>query len=180
MINDNGYIVEELIGRKAFEQLMAKYRPDSKLKIRYTDARFSPYDAAWDYVTNDGKKRTVLVEIKVRHDTYSNYILEHKKFLGMDKIAFATKQFRKDVTLLYVNFCPEATYIWDISKANEKHTLASMWATVKNQRTNRYEDVEKQVYNLPTSEAHKYKFIIDKQAIREELRNDPTHDSHTF
>jgi len=180
MKNGKGFIVDELIGRKAFEQLMAKYRPDSKLEIRYTDARFSPYDAAWDYVTKDGTKRTVLVEIKVRNATYSDYILEHAKFLGMDKIAFATKKFRKDVTLLYVNFCPEATYIWDISKANEKHTLTSIWARKTTRGANTYEDVEKRVFNLPTSEAQKYKFIIDKQAIREELSNDPAHNDITF
>lgn len=112
MQNNNDYQMREWLGRTALKDLQEKELFPKKYNIKYTADYFCVYDA----YTIGNNDKPILIEIKVRDDKYGDYMLEYNKCRDLCDIA-RNNLFLKEneMTFLYINFCPEATYIWNIN-----------------------------------------------------------------
>lgn len=160
----SGYEISELVGRKAFTELMGEFHPERVNLIKHTNYEFESFDTHM-VIKSKGKELNVLVEIKTRNKTFSDYILEEKKQKGM--IRYCKENKLKNVVLLYVNFCPEGTYIWNITNVSKynKKTIYCNRNTVRST----YDKVSKTVYKVKPTDGTSYKYIIDLKRLTKEL-----------
>lgn len=108
----NDYQFREWLGRTALKDLQEKELFPKKYTITYTGDYYCAYDA-WIKIDNT---KTVFIEIKVRDETYGEYVLEYKKCKSLYYIAKDLFLNDKEATFIYVNFCKNATYIWNINE----------------------------------------------------------------
>lgn len=162
--------IRELIGRKAFDEVYGSHC--SNIKIEYTDYKFETYDAFFSFTNSNGKKKYVVIEIKVRSADYSSYIFEEKKSVSMNKVYKELGVDKDDVKLLYVNFTPSAAYIYDVTNIDSKYSTSTLKCN-KNTVYSTSDKVSKEVYYLPTSDAiKKVDYCIDVANLREEILKD--------
>tara|TARA_R110000850_G_scaffold53256_5_gene127877 strand:- start:1651 stop:2133 length:483 start_codon:yes stop_codon:yes gene_type:complete len=152
------YDIQEDLGRKAFSQLIKNTVKDVP-EIKYEQDPYSIFDASFTYKNAQNITKYVFVEIKVRSRKFNEYILESKKFNAMHNIYKSKNIKKEDVSLLYVNFCPDGSFIWDMDEIESKYTLQDSIFN-RNTTESRYNKTQKQVYYLKTSDAIKYNFII--------------------
>jgi len=145
------------------KEALLQMLPTTNLKF---SSRYAPFDA---YIVT--KDKIFLIEMKVRYATYPDYLLEAKKLKGL---LAARKKINKDtgkkVVLLYLNFTPKGTYIWDLDRAINGLKESTVSA---NRYTAKVSNTElKSCYYLPTNKAHrKYKYIFNKEEIVKSILN---------
>ena len=114
------YEKREWLGREALKELKQLYPNIFKYNIEFTPGRYDDYDAYYFIVDKDNKfKKYVWIEIKVRQTTYSEYFLEREKLKRMEAQRDRLYINKDEVIFLYLNFCPEGTYCWNITNIDD-------------------------------------------------------------
>ena len=108
----NDYQFREWLGRTALKDLQIKDLFPKKYNISYTGDYYCVYDA----YTKGNNDKPILIEIKVRDRQYDDYMLEYNKCRDLCDIARNNLYLKEnEMTFLYVCFCIEGTYIWNIN-----------------------------------------------------------------
>jgi hypothetical protein len=117
--------LNEDIGRAALLDMFQKKGVD--LDIKFTTNDWDSYDASWIYTNSCGQVRTAIVEIKIRYATYRDYILQPSKRQGMEDHAIRDGHHDMSTTsFFYINFCPEGSYLWDITNVDAGRAKKTM------------------------------------------------------
>lgn len=101
------FIRREMMGRKALLNLQQENPDKLKWPLMFNPDPYGPYDAY--YFTDD---KLVWIEIKIRDKEYDTWLLEKSKLNNMinESVRLGVKP-----VFLYLNFTPNATYIWNIT-----------------------------------------------------------------
>ena len=110
-----------------------------------------------------------IIEVKYRDSEYETLMLEkkkHKALLNDLKKAEQFKGVEEDIAILYINFCPSGTYIFNLSSDKLIDFLKDNKnkATVKQVRTTFIADdakIDKDIYYLPKSLAKHYPLVVE-------------------
>lgn len=160
----NDFEKREFLGRKALLELQDKYPNILKYKIEFTTDTYATYDAFYhiiDIETHSIKKR-VLIEIKIRDRSFPEYILETKKLNSLKKIRTDLGFNENEMSILYINFCPNETIIWNIDKINNNIIVSEYNKATSTSRTNK---INKSVIMLLPSEGKQLDYILDEKKI---------------
>lgn len=106
------------------------------------------YDLSICYNNDKNEYLRVYIEVKVRFNQYEDYFLQKDK---IDSIEKAAKFIGGKYLILYVNYCLDGTYIWDLrdmSKFKLDKRSCKKYTSVSNVTY-----VDKKVYMLPKTEA---------------------------
>ncbi len=166
--NKDDYQMREWLGRTALKDLQLKGLFPKKFDITYTGDYYCVYDA---YTKGDNDK-SILIEIKVRDNQYDNYILEYNKCRDLCAIAKTNLYLKEnEITFLYICFCPEACYIWNINHYVFNYDQIE-WDNDKkfNKSTckSRDDKINKDHIMLETSNSKKINYKICKNRLIEE------------
>lgn len=160
----NDFEKREFIGRESLRELQKLYSNLFKYQLHFTTDTYAAYDAFYhiiDTETHSIKKR-VLIEIKIRDRQFPEYILETKKLNSLKKIRKDLGFNEDEMSILYINFCPNETIVWDIDKINnEVKTLVANKAT----SISRDEKINKSVIYLQPSEGKQLNYIYNEKEI---------------
>lgn len=166
MQNNNDYNFREWLGRTAFKDLQLKGLLPKKWELKFTADYYSYYDSYFQL----GNKN-VFVEIKVRDKTYGDYVLERNKCKNLNSV-YTNLYLRQDeVKFLYVNFCVEGTYLWDIDNYVFNYDKIKWGNKEMNKATSssRTDKVDKSCVMLKPSDGKTIDYKINKnQLIKEE------------
>ena len=137
--------------------------------IQFTTDTYSAYDAFYfiiDDVTHNIKKR-VYIELKIRNRVFDSYLLESKKMNSLLKIRKDMYFTEDEATILYINFCPNETIIYNIDKVKNLPTekLIANKCTV-NSKTDK---IEKTVIMLKPTDGKQIEYIINENEIIKRL-----------
>lgn len=159
----NKFDEEEYFGRQGLNELKELYPNYFKYELHFTTDSYSTYDAYWVILDeNLSIKKRVIVEIKQRTEDYPEFILESKKYNALLKYRqdlFLTKD---EMKILYINFTPSKTIIWDIDNVKiEIKTLKANKTTVDS-RTNK---INKGVIYLTTESGKVLPYILNRDNI---------------
>jgi lipopolysaccharide export LptBFGC system permease protein LptF len=112
-----------------------------------------PYDVMLYEVRDNKIINRIYIEIKIRDKSWDEYIFEKDKYNRLTKRC-------KNGKILYLNFTPKGTYIWNTNVVKNLNTTTSLMnkATMKN-RDNK---IEKEVWYLSTEYAKKSNYINEK------------------
>lgn len=162
MFQDN-FEREEFIARKALLELKELYPNYFKYDIKFTEDKFSEYDAYY-FVEKDGIiTKRVLIELKIRKTIFPDYILESKKLNSLLDIREELYLNEEELGLLYINFCPNETIIWNIDSVKE--TKKSKIHANKATSLSRTDKKDKSVLMLKPEEGIQLKYIINEEEI---------------
>lgn len=171
-------IKEYTISREEFDSLdqFQKYEVYGRLALRnivisddiVVTEEFAPYDAYKDSVI-DGKRIRYLIEIKIRNGSYPDYMLDSAKLSSMraEKAKLLNSKEFDQVLLLYVNFTPSGSYIWDIEKNIAGKTPGSDY--LRRTTAAPSSSVMKRIYYLQVTKATKYPYVIDIENLTSNL-----------
>ena len=161
------YEKREWLSRESLKQLKELYPEFFKYDIQFTSGQYDDYDAFYFIYDNDGKfKKYVWIELKMRDKTFNEYILEKEKLDRINKHRERLYIDKEQVVILYINFCPEGTYCWNISNiddGNWEKLLAN-----KSTSNNRTDKEMKKVKYLKPSESKQFDYILNERQL---LRN---------
>jgi hypothetical protein len=164
MIFTNDFEKREFIGRESLKELQKLYSNLFKYPLHFTTDTYSAYDAFYhiiDTETHSIKKR-VLIEIKIRDRQFPEYIIETKKLNSLEKIRKDLGFTKDEMSILYINFCPNETIVWDIDKINnDVKTLVANKAT----SISRNEKINKSVIYLQPIEGKRLNYIYNENSI---------------
>ena len=120
MLFIDDYEKREWLGRQALKELKSLYPDTFKYNIEFTTGKYDDYDAFYIILDKDNKlSKYVWIEIKVRQTTYTDYFLEKEKLDRMEAQRERLYLKKDEVIFLYLNFCPEGTYCWNISNIDD-------------------------------------------------------------
>jgi hypothetical protein len=164
----NDFEKNEVIAREALLELNKKYNLFTG-DIHFTTDTYSAYDAFYfiiDDVTHNIKKR-VYIELKIRSRIFDSYLLESKKMNSLLKIRKDMYFTEDEATILYINFCPNETIIYNIDKVKNLPTekLIANKCTV-NSKTDK---IEKTVIMLKPTDGKQIEYIINENEIIKRL-----------
>lgn len=120
---ENEFQKNEEVARYALKEMNEKYKLFNG-DIQFTSDVYSAYDAFYfiiDDVTHNIKKR-VYIELKIRNRVFDSYLLETKKMNSLLKIRKDMYFTEDEATILYINFCPNETIIYNIDKVKNLPT----------------------------------------------------------
>ena len=120
---ENEFQKNEEVARYALKEMNEKYKLFNG-DIQFTSDVYSAYDAFYfiiDDVTHNIKKR-VYIELKIRNRVFDSYLLETKKMNSLLKIREDMYFTEDEATILYINFCPNETIIYNIDKVKNLPT----------------------------------------------------------
>lgn len=160
----NEFEKREYLGREALKELKKIYPNLFKYDIHFTTDTYASYDAFYhiiDSETHSIKKR-VLIEIKIRDREFPEYILETKKLNSLKKIRKDLGFNEDEMSILYINFCPNETIIWNIDKINNDIVTNEYNKATSISRTNK---INKDVIMLKPSEGKQLNYILDEKLI---------------
>lgn len=162
----NDYEKREWLGREALKDLQTLNTDFFKYKINFTTGQYDDYDAFYFIYDTDNKfKKYVWIEIKVRDKTFPDYILEKEKLDRMIKQRERLYLKKEEVVFLYINFCPEGTYCWNITEMDDNE-----WERMemnKSTSNNRIEKENKLVKLLDIDRSKQFDYILnEKQLLR--------------
>lgn len=123
------------------------------------------YDVLLFKIDNGYITKRVFVEIKVREVVYDEYFLETKKYNSIKRLCEKELYLNKeDYKILYVNFTPTGTYIWDTDIVNELTvSKQEMNKATMNSRDNK---ITKTKYDLPINKAKRYGYVWDEGQLK--------------
>lgn len=114
------YEKREWLGRQALKELRSLYPDTFKYNIEFTSGKYDDYDAFYFILDKDNKlSKYVWIEIKVRKGTFTSYFLEKEKLDRMEAQRERLYLNKDEVIFLYLNFCPEGTYCWNITNIDD-------------------------------------------------------------
>lgn len=123
------------------------------------------YDVMLYKIENGSITKRVFIEIKVRNVIYDEYFMETKKYNSIKKLCEKELYLNEDeYKILYVNFTPTGTYIWDTSIL--KDIKVSKVEMNKATMDSRSDKVNKSKYDLPISKAKRYNYIWDEGQLK--------------
>ena len=162
----------EEVARYALKEMNEKYKLFNG-DIQFTSDVYSAYDAFYfiiDDVTHNIKKR-VYIELKIRNRVFDSYLLETKKMNSLLKIRKDMYFTEDEATILYINFCPNETIIYNIDKVKNLPTekLIANKCTV-NSKTDK---IEKTVIMLKPTDGKQIEYIINENEIIKKMEKDP-------
>jgi len=162
----NDYEKREWLGREALKTLQSLNPDFFKYELKFTSGQYDDYDAFYFIYDSDNKfKKYVWIEIKVRDRTFPEYILEKEKLDRMTKQRDKLYLKKEEVVFLYLNFCPEATYCWNITDMDDDN-----WERMemnKSTSNNRVDKENKLVKLLDTKRSKQFEYILnEKQLLR--------------
>ena len=162
----------EEVARYALKEMNEKYKLFTG-DIQFTSDVYSAYDAFYfiiDDVTHNIKKR-VYIELKIRNRVFDSYLLETKKMNSLLKIRKDMYFTEDEATILYINFCPNETIIYNIDKVKNLPTekLIANKCTV-NSKTDK---IEKTVIMLKPTDGKQIEYIINENEIIKKMEKDP-------
>lgn len=110
-----------------------------------------------------------IIEVKYRDTEYETLILEKKRYNELFKTLKQAEQCKapsEDITVLYINFTPSGTYIFNLcSNSNQKFLNDKL--NLKTEKLVQYtfetdkKEINKKLYYLPKHLAKHFKFVID-------------------
>lgn len=158
------YEKREWIARKGLDSLKEIHPNLFKYRIFHTSDRYSAFDSYFFIIDENGSiKKRVWIEMKIRDRSFSNYILEKKKVVRL--IEEREKSFlnKEDVLFLYLNYTPDATYLWNITDIDIDNTSRMrMNRATSDSRTDK---VDKNIILLEPSDAKALKYVLDPEGI---------------
>lgn len=118
-----------------------------------------------------------IIEAKVRTQHYDQLIFEKAKMNTLKKYKrqydkyFKTNFSDKTIGILYVNFTPQASYIFDICTIEENNLLPKLTKKEMNKVTvaSREDKINKQIYLLNLDLGIKYKYIFNEEEYTNSL-----------
>jgi len=181
--SNNNFIEASKRERFAFKQFIEKYKlfKEDDYSIYLTpEYGYDKYDALIQKFNNDSYicEKRYITEFKIRmFDNKSNstlrkcreegFIFETKKYNGLVKISKLDPDKNE---ILYINFLPDSTIIWNISLLEKKGLL---------KKTNKYMNVatmksrsdkkDKKIYLLKEEWGKKYNYIFDERSYQAHL-----------
>lgn len=164
----NQYLINEKIGRNAFLDVMKEYNPDQVVTIEFAEDDYAVWDAKMR--TEDrrsGKMTDVLIEIKVRNRAYSTMVLEKKKLDNL--LQYAEDNDLENVKILYVNICPENTYMFNVTTLDTRLTAVEGYYNKNTVRSNA--KVVKKMYYIPLPTGKKYPYVLDRKEMLDRIHN---------
>lgn len=161
----NDFQKEEYYARQGLLILQELYPNTFKYKIEFTPGEYDPYDALFFIIDTETQSiiKRVWIELKIRKTTYDSYLLETKKMNSLIRLRKAMYYKEEDVTLLYINFTPNETIIYNLDKVKNIPTQKKVMnkCTVLS-RTNK---VEKDVIMLKPEDGKILNYILDEKEI---------------
>lgn len=160
----NDFEKREFLGREALRELKVLYPNLFKYDLHFTTDTYAAYDAFYHIIDSNTHSITkrVLIEIKIRDRQFPEYILETKKLNSLKKIRKDLGFNGKEMSILYINFCPNETIIWNIDKINNDiKTNEYNKATA----VSRKDKISKDVIELKPSEGKQINYILNENKI---------------
>ena len=163
----NNYEKSSFSERAAFKNFIKLYNGFKNWEILLT-----PYDGydCYDvllYKIKDGIiTNRMFIEIKIRDCIYDTYFLETKKLNSIKKLCESELYFTDDeYKILYLNFTPQGTFIWDCSVIEKENIKVSKQMMNKATMSSRTKKVNKSKYDLPISLAKRWDYIWDEKQL---------------
>jgi hypothetical protein len=168
MYFESDYDKREFLGREALIELKNKYPKIFPFPIFFATDKFSPYDACFIKTDDHGTiLQRVKIEIKIRDRVFPDYILEPRKLKSIRKNCDYLND--DEVTILYLNFTPENTIIWNITDMDSQDSTKLMAnKATSDSRTNK---VNKDVIMLNPEDGIRLNYIIDPEKIIREHKS---------
>lgn len=161
----NNFQKEEFYARQGLLILQELYPNSFKYKIEFTTGEYDPYDAMFFIIDNETQSivKRVWIELKIRKTTFDTYLLETKKMNSLLKLRKDMFFTENEVSLLYINFTPNETIIYNLDKVKELPTEKRVMnkCTVVS-RTNK---VEKSVIMLRPEDGKVLNYILNENEI---------------
>lgn len=160
----NDFEKKEFLGREALKELQKLYPNLFKYELHFTTDTYAAYDVFYhiiDSETHSIKKR-VLIEIKIRDREFPEYIIETKKLNSLKKIRKDLCFNEDEMSILYINFCPNETIIWNIDKINNDIVTNEYNKATSVSRTHK---INKDVIMLKPSEGKQLDYVLNEYKI---------------
>lgn len=118
MSDSDKFIQASLRERWALAKIIEQLKTSTEDKVYYTDPYL--YDS-WDAIMYcENPKKIYIIEVKLRSKIYDKYFYElkkHKQLMKKKKeVETSLNGWNIPVEILYINFTPITTYIWNISE----------------------------------------------------------------
>lgn len=140
---ENEFEKREQLGRRALLQLKEIYPNYFKHEIKFSTDKYSVFDAFYfelDDNTHSIKNRC-LIEVKLRDRTFDSYCLESKKYNSLLKKRKELGFDKDDMKLIYLCFCPEGTYLWNLDNITLNYEKIKMNKATSVSRNDKIEKI---------------------------------------
>jgi len=166
------YEKREWLGREALKELQEIYPEYFKYDLRFTTEKYADYDAFYFIIDEDTQKlrKRVWIEIKIRDTNYDEYVLEYKKLNQLIKKRDELFLTEDDVIFLYLNYTPNETIIWNISKIKEEGEVKSKVMN-KATSTSRKDKMNKKIYYLKPSDGKRLDYVLNEKHLLRKYDN---------
>lgn len=165
----NDFERREWIGRQALRELKRDNLNIFKYDIIYEPDPYSVYDASfinYDYESHSIRSRN-FIEIKIRDRIFPDYVLEKKKVNSLHKKMNELGLSPLDYKLWYLNFCPEGTYLWEITDVWPTDCTDSRYMNVATANSRDNKELKYYKGMLP-EQSKSFDYIIDPDSLIEE------------
>lgn len=171
MLFIDDYEKREWLGRQALKELQKLYPNTFKYNIEFTTGKYDDYDAFFFIYDKDNKlSKYVWIEIKVRQATYTDYFLEKEKLDRMEAQRERLYLKKDEVIFLYLNFCPEGTYCWNITNIEDgKWEKREMNVSTSKNRTDKE---MKSVKYLKPEESKRFDYILNEKNFEKSYKTE--------
>lgn len=153
----------EFLAREALKELNIKYPKLFKNELFFTNEKYSSYDSFYFRTDDNGSIiKRVKIELKIRDRDFDEFILEKKKLKSIRKECGAYLN-DNEYSILYINFTPTQTILWDVSDINEDDS--SKLVANKATSVNRIDKISKDVIMLSPDDGIKLKYILNEREL---------------
>jgi hypothetical protein len=161
---EDDFARREFLGREALKEIQLLHPGKFKYQLQFNTDKYGCYDAFY-FVIDENQQlvKRVWIEIKIRDTVYDKYILETKKHSGIlseIKRMFLTTE---DVTILYLNLCPNESYIYNITDIS-KYKIEVLKAN-KQTSISRTVKIDKNVIYLDPNDGVKLNYIMNEKEL---------------
>lgn len=159
----NKFEEEEFYGRQALLELQRLYPNYFKYEIHFSTDSYSTFDAYWIILDeNMSIKKRIIVEIKQRSEDYDEMILESKKYQALLKYREDLYLSKEEMSILYANFTPTKTIIWNLDEIEVKIDTLKANKTTVDSKTRK---VNKGVIYLTPESGIVLPYVLNKKKI---------------
>jgi len=166
----NDFEKREWLGRQATKQLSIF----KNYQLVFEPDQFSCYDVSFHtYCTYTQQiKMRYFIEIKIRDRIFPEYILEKKKVVSIHKKMSDLGLKKDEYKILYLNFTPDQTLLWDITQLSGEDCTEIMMMN-KATSTSRINKIDKLCKMMKPEDAKKYEYVLNETKIirNETLKN---------
>ena len=153
----------EFLAREALKELNIKYPKLFKNELFFTNDKYSSYDSFYFLTDDSGSiKKRVKIELKIRDKDFDEFLLEKKKLKSIRKDCRVYLN-DDEYSILYINFTPTQTILWDVSDINEDDSSKLM--ANKATSVNRIDKENKDVIMLSPDDGIKLKYVLNEREL---------------